>query len=410
MLSVFEPKDDPYFKKVVTLRHQGHTMQLRVAQDLFSSHEVDVGTRFLLRTLAQPGTGPFHKILDLGCGYGPLGLALKKLYPQCIVHLVDRDALAVDYSRQNADLNGLSDVQVYSSLGYDDVRDRDYDLVLANLPAKAGEGAITHFVLEAARYLTLTGMVAVVVVAPLGAAVAAALESSSNVDLIHMEARPGHAVFHYRFSSGPGEQDYNRENSVERGVYHRGEIIVRLGGVQYYLSTANGLPEFDTPSHSTEFLVEELRSMGGPSPSRAVVFNPRQGHVAVALWKLLGPAAIELVDRDLLALRYSRRNLLLNGCPEEHISVSHLAGVSGRQQHAGLVIVAVREEEGAGPIAATLRQAAGRLSPGGAVLAAGSSTAITRLERLARSENLGSIERRRRRRGGSLMVLRWGTS
>ena len=68
---------DSYFKKVVSLEHEGHSLRFRVAQDLFSSHEVDVGTRLLLRTLEQAGHERLRKVLDLGCGYGPLGLALK---------------------------------------------------------------------------------------------------------------------------------------------------------------------------------------------------------------------------------------------------------------------------------------------------------------------------------------------
>ncbi|MDZ4277535.1 MAG: methyltransferase, partial [Dehalococcoidia bacterium] len=87
---------DPYFHKIVPLRHEGGLLRLRVSQALFSSYEVDTGTRFLLRSLAGIEAG---SVLDLGCGYGPIGLALKQSAPARTVHMVDRDALAVHYAR-----------------------------------------------------------------------------------------------------------------------------------------------------------------------------------------------------------------------------------------------------------------------------------------------------------------------
>ena len=124
---------DLYLKKVVEFRYARQTLHLRVSQDLFSSYDIDVGTQRLLRTLADLASVALPRALDLGCGYGPLGLAMRKLDAARKVHLVDRDALAVEFARQNAELNGLGDVSVYGSLGYDDVAGADFDLILAKL-------------------------------------------------------------------------------------------------------------------------------------------------------------------------------------------------------------------------------------------------------------------------------------
>ena len=71
------PSDcDPYYKKEVTLRIGGRGLVFRVSQTLFSSFGIDAGTELLLRTLHREG-GKFRKVLDLGCGYGPIGIALK---------------------------------------------------------------------------------------------------------------------------------------------------------------------------------------------------------------------------------------------------------------------------------------------------------------------------------------------
>ena len=97
-----------YFKKVLSFKYEDRPLQFRVAQELFSSYEVDAGTRFLLRTLNQLPVGEIKRVLDVGCGYGPLGLTLKALDIGRTVHLVDRDALAVDFAQQNAELNDFT--------------------------------------------------------------------------------------------------------------------------------------------------------------------------------------------------------------------------------------------------------------------------------------------------------------
>ena len=61
--------EDPYYKKTVPFRIGGLDLSFRVSQTLFSSHAVDAGTEFLLRTLHRTGAR-FEKVLDLGCGYG----------------------------------------------------------------------------------------------------------------------------------------------------------------------------------------------------------------------------------------------------------------------------------------------------------------------------------------------------
>jgi len=398
-------KQDTHFKKIVTLQHDGQTLQFRVAQDLFSSHEVDVGTRRLLRTLAQTNSDAFHRILDLGCGYGPIGLTLKKLGTDRTVHMVDRDALALEYSRQNAELNGLSGVEIYGSLGYDDAPATDFDLIISNIPGKAGISPISHFLRDAFHYLRPGGLVAIVVVTPLASRVAETLDDP-NIHILTRRSWSGHTVFHYQFSPEFGEGTRPEMGALERGVYHRTEATISLRDLQFPMRTAYGLPEFDTLSYRTALLIRGALGIQNSAPGRALLFNPGQGHVPVAVWKLMRPSAIALVDRDLLSLRYSRDNLILNGCPASAITLSHQVGVQARdEQRADLIAGVLREEEGPEGVAATIRQAAEQLSPDGTILVAGSSTAVTRLEKLVRSEKLLGVRKRKRSKGNSFLIL-----
>ncbi len=111
----------PYLKKDVAITMAGQRIEFAVSQTLFSSHQVDIGSAHLLKTLPLDLIGDKARILDLGCGYGPLGLTLARLRPGAEVHMVDRDALAVDFTAFNAHRLGLSNATAYGSLGYDDV-------------------------------------------------------------------------------------------------------------------------------------------------------------------------------------------------------------------------------------------------------------------------------------------------
>ncbi len=396
---------DVYFKKTIDFYHSGHTLHFHVAQDLFSSHQIDVGTARLLRNLVD--APPFTKILDLGCGYGPLALTLKALYPQSVVHAVDRDALAVEYTRQNAELNGLADVAVYGSLGYDDVSDRDFDLIISNIPGKAGETVIASLLRDAVHFLKPGGLVAIVVVAALESIVAQALDDP-GIEIAFQETRAGHAIFHYRFTDAYRAAQPPFAGGLARGLYHRDIASITTGALTFPMQTARGLPEFDSLSYGSLLLLDNLTRTQGMNVARVVVHNPGQGHIPVALWKLFKPDAITLVDRDLLSLRYARENLIRNSCPALRIGTAHQVDLAleGETQAVDLIVGIVREEEGQAAAEQLARQAASLLTPDGALWLVAGSTPITRLEKAIESAKLLRIVKRKRDNRMSLLVMR----
>jgi 16S rRNA (guanine1207-N2)-methyltransferase len=396
---------DVYYHKTVAFRFWKRSLQFRTSQQLFSSHDIDAGTKFLLRTIAEAGYPPFHHILDVGCGYGPLGLTLKSLNPNSLVHLFDRDALAVEYSRQNAALNDLTDVEIYGSLGYDDVKRNDFDLIVCNIPDHAGEMVITYLLRETRYYLTPGGIAAIVVVAPLEDMVAKILTGTPGAEIILKRNQSRHVVFHYRFSDAVTPPPPS-PSALERGVYHRHDMTMRIGNLEYKMQTANGLPEFDSLSYGSEMLVNALGEVGGGEFKHVVVFNPGQGHVAVALWKYLKPDSITLINRDLLALRYSQLNLVLNGCPPQNVSVLHQTGLDlNPGVKTDLFIGALREEEGKEAHLLLLDQMSANLSDKGKIILSSGSTAITRLVDYIETRSLLRNKGRERRRGYSLLTL-----
>ena len=103
---------------------------------LFSPREIDSGTRLLLDHIVMP---PNASVLDLGCGYGALGLALAASDPANHVTMVDKDFVAIEYCRKNAEANKLQNTTVLLSNGLQQVEAGGFDMVVTNLPAKSGK-------------------------------------------------------------------------------------------------------------------------------------------------------------------------------------------------------------------------------------------------------------------------------
>ncbi len=140
-MSKIDPATRAYLAKlrqdlVVQATLRGQPFTFKTTWGLFSPKEIDEGSRLLLDHVE---VRPADRIFDLGCGYGPLGLTLARLAPQGNALLVDKDFVAVEYSRRNAQLNGVANAEVLLSNGFDQVDDRPLDLVVSNLPAKTGK-------------------------------------------------------------------------------------------------------------------------------------------------------------------------------------------------------------------------------------------------------------------------------
>ena len=395
---------DPYYKKDVSLGIGGRRLAFRVSQTLFSSHGIDAGTDLLLRTLHSEG-GELRKVLDLGCGYGPIGVALKSLNPGAALHMVDRDALAVRYASENAVLNGIDDAVVYSSIGLDDVEDRDFDLIAMNVPGKAGEAVIASWLRSAPLYLGRYGRVAIVVVSHLEPLIDESVAGIPEARVVLRRRRAGHTVL--LFSVDRCEDSLEPlARSFARGDYDRSLAAFTYGLTSYRMRTVFGLPQFDSLGHQTMLLFSVLEGLDQQPTGRSVLaLNPGQGHVPVFLAKKLAPGSIDMVDRDLLALRCSARNLILNGYDSSRVSTRHEMATASNISQYDLIVGEMRDDEGPDAAAMQLRQAIDRLAPGGQMVMTASSTTVTRLVKVCRAERLGTVRERKRRRGSSVLVV-----
>ncbi|MEJ2575754.1 MAG: methyltransferase [Gammaproteobacteria bacterium] len=154
-----------------TLR--GHPFTFHTTWGLFSPKGIDDGTRLLLDHL---DIVPEERALDLGCGYGPLGLTIAREAVRGDCVLVDKDFVAVQYAGRNARENGIENVEVLLSNGLEQVPPRDFTLAVTNLPAKTGKEHYYLFFQDIRQRLMPGGRCYVVVISGLRQFIARAFD------------------------------------------------------------------------------------------------------------------------------------------------------------------------------------------------------------------------------------------
>lgn len=183
---------DVYFKKRIAYTWHDQSFLFDVAHTIFSSFQVDEGTSVLLRFLEAQSP---QRILDLGCGYGVLGIVLSRRFPMAHVTMVDKDLLAVRYARHNCALNNSTNTEVIGSVGLEQVPEIDYDLIVSNIPAKIGDAAIEQdFILAPLERLGPDGVYWIVVVSGLNRLIPA-IGVRHNLKLKEVKKRAGHTVY-----------------------------------------------------------------------------------------------------------------------------------------------------------------------------------------------------------------------
>ena len=118
-------------------------MQLRLETDsgTFSPGRLDPGTRVLLDTVPAPP--PSGELLDLGCGYGPVALAMAARSPGATVWAVDTNGRALELCRKNAARAGLRNVRCVSPAEAEQARpDTTYSVIWSNPPIRIGKAAL----------------------------------------------------------------------------------------------------------------------------------------------------------------------------------------------------------------------------------------------------------------------------
>lgn len=154
---------------------RGKKFQFTSDAGVFSKGDIDYGSRVLIETMVIPKDA---LVLDVGCGYGPIGISAAYLAPQGHVTMVDINSRAVELARENALQNGIRNVTVMESDVLGALNDQKFDVILTNPPIRAGKAVVHQIFEEAFKHLNEGGFLWIVIQKKQGAPSAVAkLES-----------------------------------------------------------------------------------------------------------------------------------------------------------------------------------------------------------------------------------------
>ncbi|MGP1605098.1 MAG: class I SAM-dependent methyltransferase [Moraxella sp.] len=151
-------RKDIHFKQDVL----GRPFEFYTTWGIFSPEKLDDGSLMLLDYIDFKSE---DTSIDLGCGYGVLGMTAARECPDGQHLLIDKDFVAVEYARLNCEKNQLTNTHVQLSNGFNQVDNNlTFSLVMSNLPAKVGKEQHYLYLLDAYQRMTAGGRFYVVTI------------------------------------------------------------------------------------------------------------------------------------------------------------------------------------------------------------------------------------------------------
>ncbi len=130
---------------IINTKLLGFNLRLQSTWGIFSPKDIDEGTRLLLNYIDINST---DICLDLGCGYGPIGLSIAKIANS--VDMVDKDFIAIEFSQINAKNNNINNVNIYLSNGLSNLNKyKKFSHIISNVPAKVGREQLAIILYDA---------------------------------------------------------------------------------------------------------------------------------------------------------------------------------------------------------------------------------------------------------------------
>ena len=172
--------------RIVKYTYKGNTLSFKTDSGVFSKEHIDFGTNVLLNSLED--LNGYINLLDVGCGYGTIGLSVAKAYDNLKVDMVDINERAVALANLNAKENNINNANAKVSNVYEAVKDT-YDVIISNPPIRAGKRVVFEIVEKAYEHLNKNGFIYVVIQKKQGAPslINKMKEIYGNIEIINKE-------------------------------------------------------------------------------------------------------------------------------------------------------------------------------------------------------------------------------
>ena len=328
----YSPLPTPYINKTVPFKFRGINFSFDLSHGLFSSACVDAGTQFLLKIFSKNIDGDVaagrslpRRVLDAGCGTGVIGIcaasALAELAGKdgLYVRCQDRDELARLVTAHNAAKNNIppATLEAFTEPLLAGHANDKWDLILANIPAKAGNPVLEDFVSRSGSLLNPGGRVIMVVVNTLADFFREAI-TAAGAKLLTEEKSSAHTVFVYRGESKSHAIPVNISPDFLNlyPFYVRDQPVCNIEGIQIELETIHGASGFDKPGGAVVASAKLLCRLGKEKIPRGdapvLVHEPGQGFFTNWLFEYLRDKTngqkLVLSGRNALSLEAARHN------------------------------------------------------------------------------------------------------
>ena len=138
----------------------GYDFNFKTDNGVFSKGGLDFGTNLLIKNVLKQNIS--GEVLDLGCGYGPIGITLAKIL-KCKVTMIDVNKRAVHLTKMNIKENGVNDIDALVSEGYNELGDKKFDYIISNPPIRVGKQILYDLLINAKDHLKENGKMYIVV-------------------------------------------------------------------------------------------------------------------------------------------------------------------------------------------------------------------------------------------------------
>lgn len=145
---------------------RGKSLAFLTSSSVFSKKRIDAGTQLLIEEMVLPEAGT---ILDVGCGYGAVGIAAAASNPQLRVIMTDVNLRAVQLARRNLEINKVFNAEVRHGYLYEPVKDLVFDCIVTNPPVSAGIETVTATINQAPQVMASNASFQMVIRSKIGA-------------------------------------------------------------------------------------------------------------------------------------------------------------------------------------------------------------------------------------------------
>ncbi len=158
----FENKKMESERKKIFCRFKGKVFMFWTDKGVFSKDEVDKGSLLLIKNVIEKIGVKDKEVLDIGCGYGPIGIILKEFGAKYVL-MIDINKRATRLAKDNVKLNKLENIEVKRGNFLEMVPEKKFDIVVCNPPIHMGKDIVIEFAKKAKKWLKENGIFTMVI-------------------------------------------------------------------------------------------------------------------------------------------------------------------------------------------------------------------------------------------------------